>query len=180
MRHVHEQREPVGTRELLGEALRPVRLNRDAHVLHRHEQRQQLGVGHADVAPAYDDFAAQQLEQPPAERRVNARIDFGAHRRRGRRKVRLVNRARDEVQQLDGFIVAGRAWAFAPTGGDGVDAILQNRAHHAARVRAERMSGRNRGPRSCWQRKSGRRWCGPLWRHGRSTPRSTPRFQLTH
>ena len=93
VRHVHEQGEAVVAGELLRKCLRPVRLNRDAHALHRDEQRQQLRVGNVEIAPALHHFTAQQLEKAAAERRVNPGIDLGPHHDGGRRREpRQVNR----------------------------------------------------------------------------------------
>ena len=141
---VHEQRESVAPRQLLGKGLRPVRLQRDAHALHRDEQRQQLRVRHADFAPALHDFAAQQLEQPAAERRVNFRIGLGPSRAaRGRVKPGLMDRGRDECEQLGGFGGAGRAGALAPSppGQHGTNGVLEHLAGDAADIRAEGMCG---------------------------------------
>ena len=137
---VHEQRQPVGARELLGEGLRPVRLNRDAHALHRDEQRQQLRIGHADLAPTLHDFAAQQLEQAAAQRGMDARIDLRAHRnRRHAGKPRLVNRRRDQSEQLLDFVLAGRARALAPARQHDADGVLEHLAGNAADIRPKRM-----------------------------------------
>ena len=58
VRHVHQQREPVGSREVLCERLRPARFDRDAHPLDRDEQGQQLRIGSAAVAPPLDDLVS--------------------------------------------------------------------------------------------------------------------------
>ena len=137
---VHEQRQPVAPRQLLGERLRPVRLNRDAHALHRDDQRQKLRVGHAEFAPALYHCAAQQLEQAAAQRGVDPRIDLLPDWNVGRRgEPRLVSGGRDQAEQLVHFILAGRARSLAPARQDGADRVLEDFAGNAARIRAKRM-----------------------------------------
>ena len=145
VRDIHQQCQPVRPREMLRKRLRPARLDRDAHALHRNQQRQQLRVGNTAVAPTLDDLTAQLLEQPPAEGRIHARIHL---RRRGVRvatlEPRLVCCGVDQPEHLPDFVGSGRAWPPGPTRQHRARGGLENFAGDAARVPSIWMRGQSR------------------------------------